>query len=414
MKKKNKLISFANAQKLMLGSIKKMKKTETINLNVCTNRVLAQNIYSKFMIPEYNNAAVDGFAFNYNNLKKNKEKKLKLVGTSKPGMPFLGNLYQNQTIKIFTGSYLINKNQSTKFDTICMEEDCKILGNYVLFSKIPNKGSNIRLAGEDLKKEKLVFKKGYKIRSVDLSQLSSLGVKKLKVYKKIKVGIFSSGNELISVSSSKKKFHIYDSNKLALLSLFNKIGCNTSDLGIIKDNFEETKKTILNSANDYDLIVTSGGISTSEIDQVGKILSLYGKILFWKVAIKPGRPFAFGKIKNTPFIGLPGNPVATVITFFMLVINYVKKLSGIEKNEILERYLPSDFIMKKKKGRREWLRGTLISKKNALKVKKFHTTGSGIISSLSQSDGIIELKEELTYISKGNLLKFYRYEDMLN
>ena len=165
-----------------------------------------------------------------------------------------------------------------------------------------------------------MFKKGYKIRSVDLAQLSSLGVKKLKVYKKIKVGIFSSGNELISVNSSKKKFHIYDSNKLALLSLFNKIGCNTSDLGIIKDNFEETKKTILNSANDYDLIVTSGGISTSEIDQVGKILSLYGKILFWKVAIKPGRPFAFGKIKNTPFIGLPGNPVATVITFFMLVV----------------------------------------------------------------------------------------------
>ena len=141
---------------------------------------------------------------------------------------------------------------------------------------------------------------------------------------------------------------------------------------------------------------------------------MYGKILFWKVAIKPGRPFAFGKIKNTPFIGLPGNPVAAVITFFMLVINYVKKLSGIEKNEILERYLPSDFIMKKKKGRQKWLRGTLISKNNALKVKKFHTTGSGIISSLSQSDGIIELKEELTYISKGNLLKFYRYEDMLN
>ena len=259
----------------------------------------------------------------------------------------------------------------------------------------------------------MLFKKGRKIRTVDLTQLSSLGLKKIKVFRKIKVGVFSSGDE-ISSKTVKKKYSIFDANKTVLTSLLKKVGCEASDLGLIKDNFEHTKKKLNKSLSSFDLIITSGGVSKSKIDHIGSFFSISGKVNFWQLALKPGRPFAFGKFNNTPFIGLPGNPVAAVITFLMLVVNYLQKLSGIKKNEIIERLIPSNFEMVKKTGRTEWLRGSIKKINNNYFLEKFHTSGSGIISSISQTDGIIEINENIKYIKKGTLLKFYRYEDILS
>ena len=168
------------------------------------------------------------------------------------------------------------------------------------------------------------------------------------------------------------------------------------------------------SLSSFDVIITSGGVSKSKIDHIGNFFSISGKVNFWQLALKPGRPFAFGKFNNTPFIGLPGNPVAAVVTFLMLVVNYLQKLSGIKKNEIIERLIPSNFEMVKKTGRTEWLRGTIKKINNNYFLEKFHTSGSGIISSISQTDGIIEINENIKYIKKGTLLKFYRYEDILS
>ncbi len=405
-----KLISVNQARKIMLRNAKRIIQTETIGINQCEGRVLAENIYAKFNIPEHHNAAVDGYAFTHKSLGE-KTKKFKIIGESFPGKPFLGRLKEKEAIRIYTGAYIFDFKDS-KIDTVCMEENCKISGNHIQIIRIPKKGSNIRLRGEDIKKNKVAFKKGKKIRSVDLSQLSSLGLKKIKVLKKLKVGVFSSGNEL--ANSKKKEFDIYDSNKISLLNLIKRIGCDSFDLGIIKDDFNESKSKILKCAEKYDLILTSGGVSQSKMDKIGKTLRKCGKIAFWRLAIKPGRPFAFGMIKGKPFIGLPGNPVAVIVTFFMLVIDYIKKLSGIKKNEIIERILPANFSMKKKIGRREWLRGSIKLEKNKQVLEKFNTTGSGIISSISQSDGIIEIDEKKTNVSKGTLLKFFRYEDMLN
>tara|TARA_B100000029_G_C17563090_1_gene954098 strand:- start:1375 stop:2253 length:879 start_codon:yes stop_codon:yes gene_type:complete len=292
-----------------------------------------------------------------------------------------------------------------------MEENCHFTDNYVEFIQIPLSGSNVRKKGEDIKKNTLVFSKGIKIRTVDLAQLSSMGIKKIKVYKKIKVGILSSGNEL---NVKKEKYSVYDANKIILMSMFRKIGCDSVDLGIIKDDFQQTKKVIFSNIKKCDLIITTGGISSSKIDKISQTLNEFGKVGFWKLAIKPGRPFAFGKFKNTPFIGLPGNPVATIVTFFMIVIEYVKKLSGNNKIEIIERSLPASFSMNKKVGRKEWLRGKIKIINNKHYLEKFSTTGSGIISSISKTEGIIEIDEKKKYIKKGTILKFFRYEDMLN
>ena len=402
------LLSFNQAKKIMLNSVKK-NRIETVNFESSQDRVLAEDVYSKTNIPEFDNSAVDGFGF----INSNKSKReLKIVGESKPGQPFLGKVDENQAIKVFTGAYLLK--EITNVDTVCMEEDVVTIGNKLKLEKRFKTGSNIRLRGEDVKKNKKVFKVGRKIRSLDLAQLSSIGIKKLKVYKKLRVGIFSSGDELCEIKSKKSKYQIYDANKLALISLFEKIGCEVYDFGIIQDNYLQTKKKILRQLNFIDILVTSGGVSKSKADIIGKFFKENGKIKFWRLAIKPGRPFVFGKIKDTPFIGLPGNPVAAVITFFMLTIDYIKLLSGVEERDIIERILPCDFSLKKKRGRTEWLRGKIIKKQNSFYLTKFSSTGSGIISSISQSQGIIELDEKKEYIKKGTLLKFYRYEDMLN
>ena len=402
-----KLASFEYAKKVMFKNIKKIK-TEIIDIYNAGDRVLAENIYTKIDIPNFDNSAVDGFGFK--NSKKIKE--YKVVGESRPGKPFIRKLNDNEAIRVYTGAYVLK--EVTGIDTVCMEENAELNGKVLINIKKTRSGANIRLKAEDVKKNTKILKIGRKIRSVDLSQLCSIGIKKIKVYKKLKIGVFSTGDELSSSFKNKKKYQIYDSNKLALISLFTKIGCEVVDFGIIKDSFSETKKKITNKLNKVDLIVTSGGVSNSSTDNIGKFFKENGRILFWRISVKPGRPFAFGEINKIPFVGLPGNPVAAIITFFMLVVDYVKKLSGYNENQIISRFLPCDFNLKKKIGRTEWLRGSIIKKKNSYVLKRFPSTGSGIISSITQSEGIIELDEKKGYIKKGSVLKFFRYEDLLN
>ena len=394
----------------MIDSLKDFKNSsELIDFRNSENRVLAENIFSKNNIPEFDNSAVDGFGINYNSIKKGNNT-LKIVGESRPGKPFKKKVKNGEAIVIFTGAFILKIND---IDTVCYEENCEMTSKIIKIVKLPEKGDNIRKKGEDIKINQVAFKKGRKIRTVDLTQLSSLGLKKIKVFKKIKVGVFSSGNE-ISPSSVKKKYTIFDANKTVLINLLKRLGCEISDMGLIKDNYEHTKRKLNKNLSSFDLIITSGGVSKSRIDHIGNFFSMSGKVNFWQLALKPGRPFAFGKLNDTPFIGLPGNPVAAVITFLMLVTNYLKKLSGIRKTEIIERIVPANFEMTKKSGRTEWLRGSIKVINNNYFLEKFHTSGSGIISSISNTDGIIEINEDVKYIKKGTLLKFYRYEDILN
>jgi len=400
-------VSLGLAQSIIMNTGIKLPMFETVSSVEADGRVLAQNISSNKNIPEEDNAAVDGYALLNKNICVGKE--YKIVGVSKPGSPYLKRIKGTDLIKIFTGAYILKCNS---VDTVYMEEDCIENNGYVIFKKKIRSKSNIRSKGEDIKKNKLLFYKGKKLKVADIAQLISLGITKIKVYKKIKVGIFSSGDEVANISENKKKYQIYDVNKFLLMSLFQKIGCDVSDLGIIKDNYEISKKKLFKSLN-YDLLVTSGGISKSSTDNISKILSNLGDIFFWRIKIKPGRPFAFGKLNKTLFIGFPGNPVAVAVTFFMLVINLIKRMSGNNDLNPNYSYFPANFSMKSKKGRVEWLRGKIKRKLKNNYLEKFYTTGSGILSSLSQSEGIIEVDAKTEYVEKGSLLKFYKYEDLL-
>lgn len=400
-------VSMSLAKSIIMNTNIKLPVLEIISSTEADGRVLAQNITSNKNIPEEDNAAVDGFAILNKNICIGK--KYKIVGVSKPGAPYLKKIKEGNLIKIFTGSYVLKCNS---VDTIYMEEDCIENKGYVIFKKKIISKSNIRRKGEDIKKSKLLFGKGKKLKVADIAQLISLGINKIKVYKKIKVGIFSSGDEVANISKKKKKYQIYDINKFLLTSLFKKIGCEVFDLGIIKDDYEISKKKLFKSLN-YDLLVTSGGISKSSTDNISKILSNLGNIFFWRVKIKPGRPFAFGKLKKTLFIGFPGNPVAVAVTFFMLVIKLIRRMSGDNNLKLNYSYFPANFSMKTKKGRVEWLRGKIRRKVKKNYLEKFYTTGSGILSSLSQSEGIIEVDANIEYVKKESLLKFYKYEDLI-
>lgn len=406
MNKTPKLTLANDAKKKMKDSINFSNKSEIVEINKAESRILSKDIIARFNIPEEDNSAVDGYALNF---KKN-NKIFNVVGQSRPSSPYLKTLKNNEAIKIFTGSNILKKN---KINAVVMLEDCKILTDSIKIRKKIKINQNIRKKGEDVQKNKVVFLRGRKIRSVDLAQLSSLGLKKVDVYKKIRVGIFSTGSE-INQNLKRKKNYIFDANKITLISMFKIIGCEAFDLGVIMDNFNETKNKILKNSSKYDLLVSSGGISNSDTDMIGRILSSYGKINFWKLAIKPGRPFAFGEINKTPFIGLPGNPVAAIVTFLMLVVDYVKILSGNRNIKIKKNMISSNFSMTKKPGRREWIRGWITEKNNKQFLEKFNTTGSGIISSISQSDGIIDIDEDVKYIKKGKKLNFIKYEDILN
>lgn len=408
MKKNQKLMCAEIAQKKMKESISFINKSEKISIEHCQNRIIAENIYSKYNIPFQDNSAVDGYAINF--CQKKKIKTFILVGESKPGKPYNKKLKENEAISIYTGSYIIDKN---KINTVLMLEDCKISKNKITIKKKFRVGQNIRKKGEDLKENQIVFRKGRQIRTVDIAQLLSIGQKKIKVYKQVTVGVLSTGSE-INQTKKKQNHLIFDANKLTLISMLKKIGCNTVDLGTIKDDFQDTKKKILNNIPNCDLLISSGGVSDSDTDMIGKVLISHGKINFWKLAIKPGRPFAFGEIKKTPFIGLPGNPVATIVTFLMLVVDYIKVLSGNREFPDRSRYISSGFSMKKKLNRREWIRGSIINKGKKQLLEKYKTTGSGIISSISQSEGIIEVEENVDYIKKGMKLKFLTFEDILS
>ena len=260
-------------------------------------------------------------------------------------------------MRVFTGAPLLNNKSSYNIDTVIMTEDCNIVDDKIFIKKLLKKGSNIRLKAEDINKGKVIMSKGIRIRPYDIGYLASVGVKKLKVYKKIKVGVFSTGNEIKKNDVKKNDFQIFDSNKLNLLSLLERIGCKVQDLGIIKDDLDQTHKKLLESSKDCDLIITSGGVAASETDQIIKTINKIGKIFVWKLAIKPGRPIAFGKIKNKFFFGLPGNPVAVLVTFFMLITDFIYTISGRTKFPIKYNLLETHFNFKKKIGRTKWVGG---------------------------------------------------------
>jgi len=383
----------------ILFASKIKNRVESVPLKKAYGRILAKSIKSNTNIPNYKNSAMDGYAVNFIKQKNNKYI-FDCVGESFAGHPYRKKIKKNQAIKVMTGGMVPNS-----CNAVIMKELVKVDNEKIIVNSIIVENQNIRFPGEDILKNQTVLHKGKEIDEIDIGILASLGQANIIVYSKPLIGYFSTGDELISVTQKIKKSQVYDSNRYLLHGLLQKYPIKIKDYGVVKDNLAEVEKKLKKASNECDLLITTGGVSVGDADFVKNALDKIGKVDFWKIAVKPGRPLAFGNINKCMFFGLPGNPVSVVVTFNLFVQTAIRKITGQQyKNNLsLDAQLESD--IKKRKGRKEFKRGILRSVNGKFVVKTAGAQGSNILSSLKDANCYIELDENINKVKKGDFVK---------
>ncbi|MCG8491718.1 MAG: molybdopterin molybdotransferase MoeA [Sneathiellales bacterium] len=371
--------------------------------------ILYSDIHSSINVPQAGNSAVDGYAFAFSGLGQ-ETYCLKCIGRSAAGDPFKGVVKSGECIKIFTGAILPDG-----CDTIAMIEDCAELeGELVRIPESLKKGANFRQAGEDIKAGQLVLKAGTRLRPQEIGQLASIGKADIEAVRKPVIGLFSTGDELLDPGNAVFPGSVFDSNRFMLNALLRKCGADVIDFGILEDEQQAVASALKKAADQCDILVTSGGVSMGDEDHVKAAVEAIGSLNFWRIAIKPGRPLAMGQIANTAFIGLPGNPVASMVCALMFIRPLIRRMTReIEASGLKAVMGKARFSMIKKPGRREWLRGRAgLSPDGSLFIEKYTSDGSGIISSLTWANGIIELPENLEQIKEGDPIRFLSFTEL--
>ena len=403
-----KLVKLETALNIIKKNILPSKKIEEINITKSLNRIIANDIISKANIPPHSNSAVDGYAINYNQYKSG-NRKFTIAGKSTAGHPYIKKIRKLDAIRILTGAILPDE-----FDTIIMEEDCIVKNKTLSLPNNIKKYMNYRHLGEDIKINDKVFNAGDKLRPQDIGVLYSLGIKKINVFLQLRVCVFSCGDELSNINKALKKGHIYDSNRIMLINFLTKLDHKVEDLGILKDDKSHIIKKLNNASKNNDFIITSGGMSLGDEDHIKPLIEEKGEMHVWRLAIKPGRPVGFGKYNKTPILGLPGNPAATFVTFLMLGIPILKKMSGQKLNK--NNYIPIkvNFNHTKKAGRKEFLRVRLSYKDNNLILNKFNKEGAGILSSTSWATGLGIIDEDIEILKKHDKINYISLSELLS
>ncbi|HDL4214395.1 TPA: molybdopterin molybdenumtransferase MoeA, partial [Mannheimia haemolytica] len=322
------LLALSDALDNMLARLSTPKLVEQLPLNECANRVLAEDIFSPINVPNFDNSAMDGYAVRISDLAQNLT--LNVAGKAFAGNPFNGEIKAGECVRIMTGA-LVPKG----VDAVVMQEETTLNSDgSVTFNHIPKLGSNIRRIGEDVKQGALVLKKGSLLNVASLPLLASLGIASVPVFVKLKVAILSTGDELTSVGEPLSEGKIYDTNRFAVRLMLEKLNCEILDFGILPDDPILFEQTFRQAQQQADVLITSGGVSVGEADFTKDVLEKLGEIGFWKIAMKPGKPFAFGKLEQAWFFGLPGNPVSALVTFYQLAQPALAKLSGLSTDKI--------------------------------------------------------------------------------
>lgn len=366
--------------------------TETVNLHASLGRILASDILSPANVPNYDNSAMDGYALSAADLGA---AKFRVIGTAFAGKPFDGAVSNGECVRIMTGAAMP---QGT--DTIVIQEKITRDGDYIKIVEAPKPRANVRYAGEDLQIGQAVLNAGHLMRPADLGLLASLGIAEVTVFRKLKVAFFSTGDELVGLGQPLASGQIYDSNRYTLYGMLVRLGVEIIDLGAIADNRDILERTLLNAAETADVVITSGGVSVGEADYMKELLSKHGQVMFWKIAMKPGRPLAYGKIGNAHYFGLPGNPVAVMVTFYKFVREALLSLMGQAEIKPLPTFMVECTApIKKLSGRTEFQRGILFQDESGTwKVRPTGPQGSAILSSMSLANCFIVLD-----VASGNL-----------
>ncbi len=386
---------------------------ETVPLKEAAGRVLEKAILSPHNVPNHTNSAMDGYAFNGNDLDSDGLGRFQLVGNSFAGRPFPGSVNKNECVRIMTGAVM-----PSYTDTVVMQEHTTSVDKQVTLSKPVNPGANVRQAGEDLQAGEPVLDSGKRLTPADTGIIASLGLQQVSVFRRPRVAIFSNGDELKPLDEALQIGEVYDSNRYTLHSLLRQLDAEVIDLGIIPDSPTKLREAFLKGQECADIVITSAGASVGDADYVYDILKELGDIHFWKVAIKPGRPLAFGKLKGETggslFFGLPGNPVAVMVTFSIFVSQAVRQLAGEKQTEPLMMKAKCLNPLRKRPGRTEFQRA-IASNNNSgeLRVKSTGKQGSGILSSMRDGNCFIILPDEMESIEAGELVDICLFKELV-
>ena len=383
----------------MLNVVQEKTNTEQLHLTDAVDRILAQAISSPVNVPSHRNSAVDGYAIIQTDLPPSGEIKiLTIAGRVVAGHPYKGDLKQGECIQIMTGAQMPDST-----DTVIMQEHVEVDADRIRIDARHTAGQNVREAGEDILMGQVVLQPGIRLTPPQIGLIASLGVAEISVKTPLTAAVFSTGDEVLSIGETPREGCIYDSNRYSMIAAFKKLGCNVLDMGIIADDPDKLRTAFELAANSADIILTSGGVSVGEADYTKQVLADVGAVNFWKVAIKPGRPIAFGNINNSTFFGLPGNPVAVMVTFYQFVLPCLQKMMGLEQpliNPIIKAQCTNP--IRKIAGRTEIQRGILSQTVNGKwQVKTTGKQGAGILRSMSEANAFIILKHDSTAIKEG-------------
>ena len=388
-------MSVVKAKAWIANFLKPTDQKETIHIKDALNRIVAEPIIARMDVPNHDNSAMDGYAMNLDLLPDHGPFKLKVTGKLFAGNPLEGNL--EGALRIMTGATI-----PYGLNAVIPQEHVELNEGVITFQTKPQANQNIRRAGEDIKTGQTILKNGRSIEPCDLGLLASLGIDSIKVYRKIKVAFFSTGDEIISLGNPLLPGQVYDSNRYSLIGLLKRLDVETFDLGVIPDDKKIIEDTLKKASDIADIVITTGGVSVGEADYMKDILKKIGEILFWKISMKPGKPLAYGKIGQCHYFGLPGNPVSTMVTFYQFVREAVLTLSGqtpVPKIPIIKAKLLGP--LKKIPGRTEFQRGAYEQDdQGTFKVSPLKDQGSGILRSMSEANCFILLHEDTAHLEK--------------
>ena len=403
------MMSVDEAVGIITSRVAAVKERETVALGEADGRVLACDVAAPLPLPPFTNSAVDGYAVQSHDLPQAKERAFRVTGRVAAGASAKA-AQPGQAVRIFTGAPMPDGT-----DTVFMQEDVRIdeAGHVVLPAGL-KPGANVRPAGEDVPQGRVALKAGQRLRPQDVALAAAFGLTQIEVVRRLRVAVFSTGDELASPGAPRAAAQLFDSNRFMLMAMLKRLGCEVSDLGILRDERAPLANALKQVAARHDLILTTGGVSTGEEDHVKAGVESAGTLVLWRMAIKPGRPVAMGIIGGTPFIGLPGNPVASFVTFVHVVRPTVLALSGAIATPPDPMPVRSAFSYRKKSGRREYVRVNLRKAPDgALEAVKFPREGAGLLSSLVDTNGLVELGETVTGVEPGETVGFLGYASLL-
>jgi molybdopterin molybdotransferase len=398
--------SVEEAANHIAGTLAPVADVETVPLVQVDGRVLAHDLVASMALPPFTNSAVDGYAVRFADIVAAAGAPLTVADRVMAGGNAKGSIPRGRAVRIFTGAPMPDAS-----DTVFMQEDVRVdATGCVHFPVGLRRGANVRPIGEDILSGSVVLPKGRRLLPQDVAVCAALGLTEVEVRRSVRVAIFSTGDEVVSPGSARGPSQLFDSNRFMLAAMLRRLGCEVGDFGILADDPTLIADAMRQAATAHDFILASGGVSTGEADHVKAGIENAGELAFWRVAIKPGRPIAMGSVKGVPFMGLPGNPVASFVTFVYLARAAVLALAGAASEPFTATPARAAFAYRKKAGRREYVRANLRrGADGALEAVKFPREGAGLLSSLIETDGLVELPESVTQVEPGTTVAFLPY-----